>query len=102
MVKMAEWQAIDTAPRDGTDILLYWPSFYCPTYGDDGSHPFVGIGRWKTNSRLTGHSADSLRESDLDGGSDSYFSDTWRMDDYGLSLPGSAPTHWQPIPSPPI
>lgn len=79
-----QWQPIESAPKDGTRIWLYWPD-YCYTT-DDSDGPYVGTGQWKTNHRIN----------------KSYFSAfPDESDDYGSSLPAHAPTHWQPLPPPP-
>jgi len=33
------WQPIETAPKDGTDLLLFYPS-------SDGEAPFIDVNRW--------------------------------------------------------
>jgi hypothetical protein len=70
-----EWQKIETAPRDGTTILVYSPSTFdgdeevvicCALYDRRDFHP-------------------------------------WKVDD-GRNLPKLwvFPTHWRPLPEPPI
>lgn len=77
------WQPIDTAPRDGTRILLWWPSYaYSP--GEPGE-PYLDIGHWKENGRI----------------GRGYFSDNYEFDDYALAETEHAPTHWMPIPGAP-
>lgn len=62
---MSEWQPIETAPRDGTDVLLYL----------DGRMPCVA----------------------------GYFRDGWySFDAPEKALGFFAPTHWMPLPSPPL
>ena len=65
--KMAEWMPIETAPKDGTMILLY----------RDGDH---ADGHWMGDARFQ----------------------IWGNRRRGWSYPDwCAPTHWQPLPSPP-
>lgn len=73
---MSEWRPIETAPKDGTTILVY--RFYAPF----GWH-VMGYARWsEIGDRISG----------------------WLS--YGFSDPPGnlglgAPTHWHPLPSPP-
>jgi len=92
---MGEWQPIETAPKDGTWILLYlsedgWKS------DADGDYPYrVTIGQWDA---------------------DTYQSATWMSDktytefwDYGgMTGAGTStyrveviPSHWMPLPDAP-
>ena len=95
-----EWKPIETAPRDGTRILLYWPN-YAYNWNEDGE-PLLTIGWWKQNGRLSPtmypEHADHFIEHRQ---SEWYFADNDEMDDYGLSVPEHAPTHWMPLPPPP-
>ncbi len=71
---MAEWQPIETAPKDGTRILLYFPVL--PKHYDQQSKISVGLsvnrGWWVTA---------------LGAG--------------GLYDGETRPTHWTPLPEPP-
>ena len=77
--KIEEWQPIETAPKDGTTILLYFPNGYWADYRN------VAIGFWG------GWSDDA---SDAGWYGDESNSNT--MTDFG-----SFPTHWMKLPDPP-
>lgn len=83
---MDDWQPIDSAPKDGTSVLIYWPNYNYDGF-DQRPQSVMAIGRWKENDRLEN--------------SPGYFSDTTEWDDYGLAQPEYAPSHWMPLPEPP-
>lgn len=71
---LGEWLTIDSAPKDGT-----WVSVFCPSYVYDPVRPAqfvhdVGLGE-----------------------------DIWQYAGEGYEYPSGpeAPTHWMPLPSPP-
>lgn len=69
------WQKIDSAPRDGTFVLLFSP--------DADPERCVFVGQWFDH------------ESYPDGGA-------WWSDRESDSFPIDAdPSHWQPLPDPP-
>ena len=70
----AGWQPIETAPKDGTDVLLYSPDAISDAM----------IGHWVDGFGPPG-----------DGGA-------WWPDNDSARFPIDAwPTHWQPLPPPP-
>jgi hypothetical protein len=71
---MSEWQPIETAPKDGTRILLY-------------AKDCAFTGAWRAGPRYFNHWSAKIIEAAA----------TWRLDD------GSAyaATHWMPLPEPP-
>ena len=73
---MINWQSIDTAPKDETVVLLYFPA----SYDSDG----MRVGWWFEDTQ--GESGWYEREE----------SSHKLTDFYG------EPTHWQPLPDPPV
>lgn len=72
---MSEWQPIDTAPRDGTDILLF-----CRFDGRDE----IKIAKWSDEQTYEGP----------------FGQFRWKESE-GL-IAERIPTHWMPLPVPPI
>jgi hypothetical protein len=77
---MGEWQPIETAPKDGTKLLM---SVFFP--GDTICEPFteVTIGYWDHGNALDDPESIWHREPD------------WDVPTIG------DPTHWMPLPAPP-
>lgn len=75
---MSEWQPIETAPKDGTEVLLWFAQFGWRSIGawlpwGDSSYPFL----WQCAGR-------NLHR-------------PWKYE----GDDGSYPTHWHPLPEPP-
>lgn len=68
------WQPIETAPKDGGDVLLFWPLDGL----DHAAFSRIKIGWW------------SERQSD------------WIWQDRAVRTYSEPPTHWQPLPAPPV
>lgn len=68
---MSEWQPIETAPRDGTLVLLWWDGDFAP------------VGFWQDGWVYTMTQARNLDGAVID------------------ILLGYEPTHWMPLPEPP-
>lgn len=114
---MVDWQPIETAPRDGRRVLLFWPS-YAYEVAECGDRPAIDIGWWTVNSRLgdeyhdpgTGKlvfksgamSAEKKAHLEALGiVSPAYFTNTDEADCYGQAQAHNAPTHWLPLPNAP-
>lgn len=83
---MSEWQPIESAPKDGSYMLLYFPEGARSLREDydaqDWSEyePAMMLGFWS---------------------GDNYPENEWTHDFYeGISFYGE-PTHWMPLPTPP-
>jgi len=74
---MTDWQPINTAPQDGSRILLYWPTLF--------NQPHVACGTWQTQ-RYHVHPRPF-----------------WQSDyRWGIErLRDCPPTYWMPLPEPP-
>lgn len=68
---MSKWQPIETAPRDGTELLLWYPD------EDDPQESFIEVGWYNNDPEAT---------KEYRG---------W------LIISGIEATHWQPLPDPP-
>jgi len=75
---MSDWQKIESAPKDGSEVLGFWSYLY-----PDDKSPTAGMDviSWQT---------DVFRGSEMSG---------WRDRD-GMCADGVF-THWRPLPEPP-
>lgn len=72
LVEAPGWLSIDTAPMDGTEVILFYPN-----YLDEG---FVTAGYWSCGNPE--------------------YEPYWYAD--LVNCGASPPTHWMPLPEPPI
>lgn len=79
---MSEWRPIETAPKDGTHILLHWPNI--PR----------GIKEIKSTSKLTGTSVGWFEASEHGVG-------FMTEGDHFVPINQYDCTHWMPLPEPP-
>lgn len=78
---MTEWQPIETAPKDGTDILVVYPTHFVGRPSGDFS-----IVRWENNKWIA--QADGQRAIEA-------------QNDFRTEYICPFFTHWMPLPSPP-
>lgn len=77
---MSEWELIETAPKDGTYVLLYYPEY----------HKKVWVGNYYNTEHHEHGKLISKREG-------------WRIGtDLIFRIKESSPTHWMSIPPPPL
>lgn len=80
---MSDWQPIDTAPKDGTEVFLYVPG--------DSLHPTAG--RYKTREYF------SEEYDDPDYQEEGWYWSFGYPSDFHQEV--LTPTHWMPLPEPP-
>lgn len=78
---MSEWQPIETAPKDGTWVLLYFDGWDRPDVYE--GQPTIYAGQWSTENHW--------RESG------DWYVDWHDLTQYHIG----PPTHWMPLPDPP-
>jgi len=90
-----QWRPIETAPKDGTEIILYHPS---ETFEGNQYPARVSAGAWLewTNTVSEYHASTGvyLGQSVQNEGA------MWMSNDGGFRE-DSPPTHWMPLPEPP-
>ena len=92
-----EWQSIETAPRDGSFVLLYCPGLDGFDQQRDDAPP-ITIGRWEDRPGEwlgTGWYA-QIGEADGCAGLDGH------GDEYWLVRSRVSPSAWAPLPVPPV
>ena len=82
-----DWQSIETAPRDGTPILVRIPG-----HGDEN------VVWWEEGYlNSAGEDCGCWAFLDIDGGPKCWTDGVcWEVNEYGI--PSVKPTHWAPIP----
>jgi hypothetical protein len=88
MAAFGQWQPIETAPKDGTPVLVYWP---CIEIDEDGDV----TGKVLADPGLVGVSQNAhggWEDPECLNAVGYHFDDLW---EYG------APTHWMPLPTAP-
>jgi hypothetical protein len=80
---MSDWQPIETAPKDGRDVLLFW----CDEYGPDTIQVYA-CGHWR----------------EFGDGSRGWIGESFHASEkcFWTRLLGEHPTHWMPLPDPPV
>ena len=90
-----EWQPIETAPKDGTDIILGAPG---QEFQGQPTSPRSTIGHWTTDEECRVYMGDC--------GGACHCPEYEYLDPHWISWDGgftdeNPPTHWMPLPEPP-
>lgn len=86
---MSEWQPIETAPRDGTYVLLYFPAHL---RFDEYKYPqWWLIGKW----------TEDIFSDEGSGRWIGPYSDGFSCNLINVAGPDASPTHWMSLPEPP-
>lgn len=88
---MADWQPIETAPKDGTDIQARIPG-----HGDDNVIAWQCDAFRDENEKCCGGWAFTTEQEPPDCWTDGI---CWSSNEDGV--PSIQPTHWMPLPPPP-
>jgi len=84
-----QWQPIDTAPKDGRKVILF--------YRNSHSRPRTVMARWLTDEQAAETDADGVG---LEGG---WYECIDNWNDYTeVAIHEGEPTHWMPLPTPPV
>lgn len=75
-----DWKIIDTAPKDGTKVLVYQPKYFI--YDDYAIDPVIAVCEWSVFCNL-------WRVSNISG------------NDFESDIDSQKVTHWMPLPEPP-
>ena len=92
---MSWWQPIETAPKDGSDIILGAPA---QTFKGKQVEPRTTIGRWTTDEECMEKIGDCGGECRCP--EYRYHDPFWMSWDGGFTEE-NPPTHWMPLPAPP-
>lgn len=86
---MQEWQPIETAPNDGTEVLAYWPAVELDEEGEltdrKTGQGFIGV---------AAQTGGGWYEPEALNAAGDFFGDDWSY--------APEPTHWMPLPKPPV
>jgi len=92
------WQPIETAPKDGTTVMLYAPDSV--RYSSKG----IYVGHWEDTESYTPAGGRTYRYGKLvgeDKEARTYTSKRWFSNGYSGGLDSFIPTHWMPLLDPP-